>query len=87
MTNAILRIVGRQPYHERLRTPWGMRRLLREFVVEDLNLALVRDPDVYHTMDEPGIRFGRHIPAVLLRPLLGAFAPSFNFLITKKTAV
>jgi 2-polyprenyl-3-methyl-5-hydroxy-6-metoxy-1,4-benzoquinol methylase len=81
--NRLLIWVGRPPYEERLRTRWELRRLLRGFEVVDLNLALVRDPERFHTAGEPGMGLARRLPRPLLAPALALFAPSFNFLLRK----
>jgi len=88
IANLVLRTLGRPAYAERLRTRWGMSRLLRGFEILDVTVALVRDPVRFHTTGEPGIRLARHLPPVVLRPLLTLFAPSFNLILRneKRTA-
>jgi SAM-dependent methyltransferase len=83
VTNAMLRRLGRGPYLERLRTYWGLSHLLARFHVQDVTPFLVREPERFHVVDEPGMRFARRLPDAVLPPLLALGAPSFNFLLTK----
>lgn len=83
-TNALLRLVGRAPYRERLRTRWGLARLLSQFDRQDLNPVLVEQARRFHTHGEPGMRLARLLPSALRRPLLALLAPSFNLLLRPK---
>ena len=71
-------------YYENLRTPWGIKKLITAFEVEDVTLKILKDPASYAATDminENGI-----IPKIplsvlkLLHPLL----PSYILILRKK---
>jgi SAM-dependent methyltransferase len=86
LTDRLLGWLGREPYQERLRTRWGLMRLLHDFEVVDLNPRLVAEPERFHTAGEPGMRLARALPGRLRAPLLALFAPSFNLLLRVRRA-
>lgn len=78
LAHRYMRVTGRgSHYYERLRTWWGIRRLLEGFEVHDYTLEVLADPDRFHADDllPPGSPL-RAIPAALWRlayPLLPGY--------------
>jgi len=85
LANAWVRRTGRgQAYAERPRTYRGLRRLWRQFDINDYTLAALRDPQHFCVADE----LGRHVwvsrlPTPLLRALR-PFYPNYNWVLRKK---
>ncbi|MGH7862481.1 MAG: class I SAM-dependent methyltransferase, partial [Candidatus Dormibacteraceae bacterium] len=56
LIDLILGAMGRPPYGEHLRNHRGLVHLLRDFAIQDVTLALVKDSEHFHTASEPGLR-------------------------------
>ena len=57
LADVYVRLAGRAPYyHERHYTYWGLRRLVRRFVIRDYTLLIISAPQRYHAdyMIRPG---------------------------------
>ena len=79
--DALLRMTGQgDHYYEKSRPVWQLRHLFRNFIIEDISLALLRTP---FATTSPTVRWlGQHTPQFvwqLLHPLL----PNYNWLLRK----
>lgn len=78
LAHRYMRLTGRgERYYERLRTWWGIRRLLAEFEVEDYTLRVLAEPDRFHADDLiPAGSVLRRVPGAAWRaayPLLPGY--------------
>ena len=81
LADGYLRLTGRgRHYHERYRTRWGLRRMLRGFHVWDYTLSVVAAPERFHAAGELPAPLGR-LPSAVLRPILPV-APTYLWIAT-----
>ncbi len=84
MAHLYMRATGRgHHYYENLRTYWGLKGLLHNFIVQDYTLKVIADPEKFDARDV--IRKGsflERIPLVVWR-LTYAILPSYILLLRK----
>jgi len=70
-------------YEERPLSYWSLRRLWKAFRVVDYTVALIREPERFHCLEElGGLRWVGKLPRPLLRSLR-PFYPNYNWLLIK----
>lgn len=85
LANTVVRIFRNEPYYyERMLTYWGLKKLLRHFVIHDYTLALLKEPTKYHSLDvSREYSIIRWLPTWLIG--LGRFFyPDYVWILTKK---
>lgn len=77
LADAYLRLMGKgKHYYERLYHGWKLRRLLNNFIIQDVTIDVLREAYMHYV-------FGlRYIPTILWRILLPLF-PNFNWILYK----
>ena len=68
------------------RTVWTLRRLWRKFEIEDMTIAMIREPERYGVADQVK-RFGplRHMPESALQ-VMAWLLPNYNWVLRKPTS-
>jgi SAM-dependent methyltransferase len=81
---ACVRLLGRgKGYDVRPLALWTLRRRLGRFAIQDLTVAMVRDPDLFSCGEELGhSRWLGRLPESLLRAML-PLVPNFNWILIK----
>lgn len=78
----IVALTGRgERYHERSRSPWGMRRMVRRFEVRDITLDVLRER--YEDARNLWAALIRAVPTLVWRLLLPLF-PNYNWILVKQ---
>lgn len=86
LANFYLKITGKgEYYYERLPTYWGLKKILRNFIVKDKTIDVVKSPEKYFIVNEVPTSLKpilKRLPRVLLRLLLPLF-PGWIFILRK----
>jgi len=84
LANVYMRVTRRgRAYDAFPRTVWTLRRLWRQFQIEDMTIAMIREPERYGVADQVK-RFGplRHIPKSVLQ-VMAWLLPNYNWVLRK----
>lgn len=82
LADRYVRATGRAPhYHERLRSPWALRRLMQGFTVWDYSVMVIKQPDRFAATETVGGAISR-VPERILHAALPA-VPTYIWVAAK----
>lgn len=84
LADAYIRLANRGHYYEvRPLTYWALKKLWKNFEIQDYTLSMLREPEKYRIKDEvKGVSWLGYLPDWFLRLLL-VFAPNYNWILRK----